>query len=116
MGTHLENGPRSLLASLVHVPEQDAVLCAVSDMLWHAASPICTLEGNDRQVGEPRSPVAVLLDKAPAALLYCQEQPVKPRDNARDLPADVGGEVEVNDVLFLPERFAGDDQVDRSSL
>src|SRR6266496_1435839 len=117
MGRNLGNGSRELLASLAHAPERDAALYAVADMLWHAASPICTLRENDTRVDEsPHSPIAELPERVPGVHFCRLEQPEEPFGNVLDLPADVGGVAEANEVLSLPECFAEADRVDHSSL
>ena|SRR5258708_1307234 len=116
MGRCLGNELRSLLASLAHVSNQDVGLCALSDILWHAAPPICTPEGNDMQVGHSDNPIAVPLDKVLADLLSSQERPGEPFGNDLDLSADFGDVPAANGVVFLSQWFAGVDQVDRSSL
>jgi hypothetical protein len=49
-------------------------------------------------------------------VLYWQEQPEELFGSVLDLLSVVGVVVEVNEVLFLSEWFAGADQVGRSSL
>src|SRR5260370_41654763 len=93
--------PKSPVSLLFYVSNQDVALCALFDILWHAATPICTLEENDIPVGHSDNPIAVPLDKVLADLLSSQEQPGEPFGNALDLSAGFGGVPAVNEVVFL---------------
>ena len=71
---------------------------------------------NDTRVGEPHSPIAEPLERAPVAHSRRREQLEEPSGSVLDRPADVGDGAEATEVLFLPEGFAEADRVDHSSL